>query len=133
MTTVTTKRISNSVKTMLLENAVVALNGTDQKILIDATDIESYDRATIQVRNNGEGDMIIKVWGSLFSALDAPPATNSTWVQIGDNISVSNNTGAIKSVSTTGLKHICVTGEKTGAGTPNFDVRNCKVFLQGTI
>ena len=130
----TKKRLSNGVKTLLIENdAVVGLDGTTQKILLDGSDIEPYERATIQIRNNGHGDMIVKAWGSLFEAPGTTPATNSKWVQIGDNISVTNNTGAIKSISTRGLKALCVTGEKTGAGTPNFTAGDCLVFLQGTI
>jgi len=129
--TVTKTRHSSSLKTLLVENAVTTFSGTT--VMIQAQEIESYDRATIQIRNEGESATITaKVWGSLFDSADATPATNSKWVQIGDDISIANNTGALKSISTTGLRYIAVT-MTIASGTPDFNAGNCKVFLQGTI
>ena len=129
--TVTKSRLSNSLKTMLVENAATAFSGTTVMILTQ--EIESYNRATIQIRNEGEAATITaKVWGSLFDAADATPATNSKWVQVGDDISIANNTGALKSISTTGLRYVAIT-MTIASGTPTFDAGNCKVFLQGTI
>jgi hypothetical protein len=129
--TVTKKRISTSLKTSLIENAATAFSGTT--VMIPTEDIEAYDRATIQIRNESEGATITaKVWGSLFDSADATPATNSKWVQVGDDISIANNTGAMKSISTTGLRYIAVT-MTIASGTPDFNAGNCKIFLQGTI
>jgi len=129
--TVTNKRLSNSVRTMLIENAVTAFSGTT--VMIQGQGIEAFDRATVQIRNEGEAATITaKVWGTLFDEGDATPATNSKWVQIGDDISIANNTGALKSISTTGLRYIAVT-MTIASGTPDFNAGNCKVFLQGTI
>lgn len=129
--TVTKKRISTSLKTSLIENATTAFSGTT--VMIPTEDIEAYDRATIQIRNESEGATITaKVWGSLFDSADATPATNSKWVQVGDDISIANNTGAMKSISTTGLRYIAVT-MTIASGTPDFNAGNCKIFLQGTI
>ena len=129
--TVTKKRISTSLKTSLIENAATAFSGTT--VMIPTEDIALYDRATIQIRNEGEGATITaKVWGSLFDSADATPATNSKWVQVGDDISIANNTGAMKSISTTGLRYIAVT-MTIASGTPEFNAGNCKIFLQGTI
>ena len=129
--TVTKTRHSSSLKTLLVENAVTTFSGTT--VMIQTQEIESYDRATIQIRNEGESATITaKVWGSLFDSADATPATNSKWVQIGDDISIANNTGALKSISTTGLRYIAVT-MTIASGTPDFNAGNCKVFLQGTI
>ena len=129
--TVTNKRLSNSVRTMLIENATTAFSGTT--VMIQGQGIEAFDRATVQIRNEGEAATITaKVWGTLFDEGDATPATNSKWVQIGDDISIANNTGALKSISTTGLRYIAVT-MTIASGTPTFNAGNCKVFLQGTI
>ena len=128
--TVTRTRRSSSLKTMLIENAATAFSGTTT--MIEAEDIENYDRATIQIRNEGEGATITaKVWGSLFDNAGAM-AVDSDWVQIGDDIEVTNNTGSLKSLSTTGLRYLAVT-MTIASGTPTFDAGNCKVFLQGTI
>ena len=129
--TVTNKRLSNSVRTMLIENATTAFSGTT--VMIQGQGIEAFERATIQIRNEAEGATITaKVWGTLFDEGDATPATNSKWVQVGDDISIANNTGALKSISTTGLRYIAVT-MTIASGTPDFNAGNCKVFLQGTI
>ena len=129
--TVTKSRISTSLKTALIENAATAFSGTT--VMISTEEIQAYDRATIQIRNEGEGATITgKVWGSLFDSADATPATNSKWVQIGDDISIANNTGALKAISTTGLRYIAVT-MTIASGTPTFNAGNCKIFLQGTI
>ena len=129
--TVTNKRLSNSVRTMLIENATTAFSGTT--VMIQGQGIEAFERATIQIRNEGEAATITgKVWGTLFDEGDATPATNSKWVQIGDDITIANNTGALKSISTTGLRYIAVT-MTIASGTPDFNAGNCKVFLQGTI
>ncbi len=129
--TVTSKKLSASKRSLLLENPTIAFSGTT--VMIDGHEVEAYDRATIQIRNEGEAATITaKVWGSLFDAADATPATNSKWVQVGDDISIANNTGAMKSISTTGLKYIAIT-MTIASGTPDFNAGNCKVFLQGTI
>jgi len=129
--TVTETVHSPHVKTLLVENAATAFSGTT--VMISTEDIALYDRATIQIRNEGESATITaKVWGSLFDSADATPATNSKWVQIGDDISIANNTGAMKAISTTGLRYIAVT-MTIASGTPTFNAGNCKIFLQGTI
>jgi len=129
--TVTTKRISSSLRTKLIENAATAFSGTT--VMIQPEQIDAFERATIQIRNEGEAATITaKVWGTLFDAADATPATNSKWVQVGDDISIANNTGSMKSISTTGLRYIAVT-MTIASGTPTFNAGNCKVFLQGTI
>jgi hypothetical protein len=129
--TVTNKRLSNSIRTMLIENATTAFSGTT--VMIQGQGIEAFERATIQIRNEAEGATITaKVWGTLFDEGDATPATTSKWVQVGDDISIANNTGALKSISTTGLRYIAVT-MTIASGTPDFNAGNCKVFLQGTI
>ena len=131
--TLTQKRISAGVRTLLVENADADNITTAQSVIIDPIGAEGYDRATIQIRNESEGATITgQVWGTLFDGADALPAANSKWVQIGDDIEVANNTGALKSISTTGLRYIAVTIARASSNS-DFNAGNCKVFLQGAL
>ena len=132
--TVTAKRHSNSVKTMLVENDTTALTGSTYVAIIDVVDVESYDRASIQMLANDSEALTCQVWGSLFDSAVALPVTNSKWVQIGDDIVVAINTGALKSISTTALRLLAVTVKATdGTAVGDITAGDCKVFLQGTI
>ena len=132
--TVTTKRISNSLKTMLVENDTTALTGSTYVAIIDVVDVESYDRASIQMLANDGEALTCQVWGSLFDSAVALPVTNSKWVQIGDDIVVALNSGSLKAISTTALRLLAVTVKATdGSSTAVITAGDCKVFLQGTI
>ncbi len=133
--TVTTKRISSSVKTLLVENDATTLNGSTYVAIIDAVDVESYDRASIQVLSNDEdGGLTCQVWGSLFDTAAALPVTNSKWVQIGDDVVVTASSGSMKSIATTALRLLAVTVKATdGTSSTVITAGDCKVFLQGTI
>ena len=132
--TVTKKRISNTLKTMLVENDATTLNGSTYVAIIDAVDVESYERASIQVLANDSEALTCQVWGSLFDSAEALPVTNSKWVQIGDDIAVALNSGSMKSIATTALRLLAVTVKATdGTATGAITAGDCKVFLQGTI
>ena len=132
--TVTKKRISNTLKTMLVENDATTLNGSTYVAIIDAVDVESYERASIQVLANDSEALTCQVWGSLFDSAEALPVTNSKWVQIGDDITVALNSGSMKSIATTALRLLAVTVKATdGTATGAITAGDCKVFLQGTI
>jgi len=133
--TVTKKRISSSVKTQLVENDATTLNGSTYVAIIDAVDVESYDRASIQVLSNDEdGGLTCQVWGSLFDSAAALPVTNSKWVQIGDDVVVTASSGSMKSIATTALRLLAVTVKATdGTSSTVITAGDCKVFLQGTI
>ena len=133
--TISTKRISNSVKTMLISNDAVTLDDANYQVLIDAVAIESYDRASIQVLSNDEnGGLTCQVWGSLFDGAEATPVTNSKWVQIGDDVVVAASSGAMKAISTTALRYLAITVKATdGSSSTAITAGDCKVFLQGTI
>jgi len=130
--TLTQKKISTGLRTLLVENGTDDNITTAQSTIIDAVDAEGYDRATIQIRNTEGATITAQVWGTLFDGAEALPAANSKWVQIGDDIEVANNTGAIKAISTTGLRMMAVTIARASSNS-DFDAGNCKVFLQGTI
>jgi|TARA_R100000773_G_scaffold43053_1_gene40994 hypothetical protein len=133
--TITTKRLSNSLKTMLISNDAVTLDDANYQVLVDAVNIESYDRASIQVLSNDEnGGLTCQVWGSLFDGAEATPVTNSKWVQIGDDIVVAASSGAMKAISTTALRFLAITVKATdGSSSTAITAGDCKVFLQGTI
>ena len=132
--TVTKKRISNTLKTMLVENDITTLNGSTYVTIIDAVDLESYERASIQMLANDGEALTCQVWGSLFDSAVALPVTNSKWVQIGDDVVVAINSGSLKSIATTALRLLAVTVKATdGSSTAVITAGDCKVFLQGTI
>ena len=133
--TLTKKRISNTVKTLLIENDATTLSGSTYVAIIDGVDVESYDRASIQVLSNDEGGgLTCQVWGSLFDSAEALPVTNSKWVQIGDDVVVTASSGSMKAISTTALRLLAVTVKATdGSSTTAITAGDCKVFLQGTI
>ena len=132
--TVTKKRQSNSLKTMLVENDITTLNGSTYVTIIDAVDVESYERASIQMLANDGEALTCQVWGSWFDSAVALPVTNSKWVQIGDDIVVALNSGSLKAISTTALRLLAVTVKATdGSATTGITDGDCKVFLQGTI
>ena len=132
--TVTKSRVSNTLKTMLVENDATTLNGSTYVAIIDAVDVETYDRASILVLDNDSEALTCQVWGSLFDSAEALPVTNSKWVQIGDDITVALNSGSMKAISTTALRLLAVTVKATdGTATGAITAGDCKVFLQGTI
>ena len=132
--TVTKSRVSNSLKTMLVENDATTLNGSTYVAIIDAVDVETYERASIQVLANDSEALTCQVWGSLFDSAEALPVTNSKWVQIGDDIVVALNSGSMKSIATPALRLLAVTVKATdGTATGAITAGDCKVFLQGTI
>jgi hypothetical protein len=133
--TVTSTRHSNSLKTKLVENDATTLSGSTYVAIIDVVDVETYERASIQVLSNDEGGgLTCQVWGSLFDSAEALPVTNSKWVQIGDDIVVTASSGSLKAISTTALRLLAVTVKATdGSSTTVITAGDCKVFLQGTI
>ena len=133
--TITTARLSSSKKTALVENDTTTLSGSTYVVFIDAIDVETYDRASIQVLSNDEnGGLTCQVWGSLFDGPEATPVTNSKWVQVGDDIVVTASSGSLKAISTTALRKLAVTVKATdGSSSTAITAGDCKVFLQGTI
>ena len=132
MANVETKTRSTSTQQSLLvkNGSTVALSGS-AAVVLDSIDATAFERATIQIRNEGEGATITaKVFGSLFDA--AGTVGGSNWTQIGDDIEITNDSNAMKSIATTGLRKLGVT-MTIASGTPDFNANNCLMFLQGTI
>ena len=132
MANVETKTRSTSTQqSLLVKNGdAVALSGS-AAVVLDSIDATAFERATIQIRNEGEGATITaKVFGSLFDA--AGTVGGGNWTQIGDDIEITNDSNAMKSIATTGLRKLGVT-MTIASGTPDFNANNCLMFLQGTI
>ena len=136
MANVETKTRSTSTQQSLLvkNGAAVGLSGSAAVVLseIDAT---AFERATIQIKHGLSGSdtntITAKVFGSLYDA--AGTVGGSNWTQIGDDITITNASNALKSISTTGLRKLGVTMTVAGGGTPDFTAEFCNMFLQGTI
>ena len=129
-------RRSAQKKTLLVLNNAAESLSTTYAITIDPVDIEDYDRVTIQIRNtDGSIAYTAQVFGTLFGEPSAPAtaaAAGSHWCQIGDDITCAASSGTMKSISTTGLRQLCVR-IKTASSTETLDAGNCIVFWQGTI
>jgi hypothetical protein len=129
---VTKTRISSGLQSMTVSNEAVGLSGSEV-VVLDVIDAEAFERATVQIRNESEGATITaRVYGTLFGADVHGVVGGGRWVQIGDDIEITNNSAAMKSIATTGLKFIGVR-MSIASGTPTFNAGNCLMFLQGTI
>ena len=129
------KRLTGGRHTLnVLNNAAESLT-TTYAIVIDPVDVTGFDRISIQIRNTHSADYTTQVFGTLFGSPDAPAtaaAAGSHWAQIGDDITTAATSGTIKTISTTGLKQICVR-TKLGTATHTLDAGNVIVFAQGTL
>ena len=129
------KRITGGKQALnVLNNAAESLT-TTYAIVIDPVDVTAFERISIQIRNTHSADYTTQVFGTLFGSPDAPAtatAAGSHWAQIGDDITTAATSGTIKTISTTGLKQICVR-IKLGTGTDTLDAGNVIVFAQGTL
>jgi hypothetical protein len=98
---------------MTFSNTETAVGGSETTVL-DKFDAALYNRFAIQIFNSdGSVAATVKVFGSLKDE----PATEggSDWTQVGDDISVGTSSNALKAISTTALKHLCVRATGNGA------------------
>ena len=113
----TSKRLDRTRTAMTFANTATAVGGSETTVL-DKFDAALYNRFAIQIFNSsGSVSNVIKVYGSL---KDEPGTEGgSDWTQVGDDISVGTSSNALKAISTTALKHLCVraTGNTSSAET----------------
>jgi len=109
----TSKRLDRTRTAMTFSNTETAVGGSETTVL-DKFDAALYNRFAIQILNSdGSTAGVAKVYGSL---KDEPGTEgNSDWTQVGDDISVGTSSNALKSISTTALKHLCVRATGNGA------------------
>ena len=107
------KRLDRTRTAMTFSNTEPAVGGSETTVL-DKFDAALYNRYAIQIFNSdGSVAATVKVFGSLKDE----PATEggSDWTQVGDDISVGTSSNALKAISTTALKHLCVRATGNGA------------------
>lgn len=112
-----TKRLDRTRLAKTFSNTATAVGGSETTVL-DKFDCALYNRYAIQVFNSsGSVSNVIKVYGSL---KDEPASEGaSDWTQIGDDIALGTSSNALKAISTTPIKHLCVraTGNTSSAAT----------------
>ena len=139
--TETNTKLNSSIHIKEITNAATASIQASSGVfvpLIDPVDVTVYEKMTIQVRNaHNSSTPKVRVYGSIFPAPGATPTAttplDSGWVQIGDDIDIGASTGAIKSISTTALKQICVVARDQGSNAQTFPAGDCVVLAQGTL
>ena len=109
----TSKRLDRTRTAMTFSNTETAVGGSETTVL-DKFDAALYNRFAIQILNSdGSTAGVAKVYVSL---KDEPGTEGgSDWTQVGDDISVGTSSNALKSISTTALKHLCVRATGNGA------------------
>ena len=102
------KRLDRTRTAMTFSNTETAV-GASITTVLDKFDSALYNRFAIQIFNADATAATVKVFGSLKDE----PATEggSDWTQVGDDIAVTGNGNALKAISTTALKHLCVQAE----------------------
>jgi len=94
-------------------NTETAVGGSETTVL-DKFNCILFNRYAIQIFNSdGSTAGVAKVYGSL---KDSPGSEGgSDWTQVGDDISVGTSSNALKAISTTALRHLCVRATGNGA------------------
>ena len=107
------KRLDRSRTAMTFSNTETAVGGSETTVL-DKFDCALYNRYAIQIFNSdGSVAATAKVFGSL---KDSPGSEGgSDWTQVGDDISVGTSSNALKAISTTPIRHLCVRATGNGA------------------
>ena len=104
----TSKRLDRTRTAMTFSNTETAV-GASITTVLDKFDAALYNRYAIQIFNTDATAATVKVFGSL---KDEPSTEGGVdWTQVGDDIAVGGNSNALKAISTTALKHLCVRAE----------------------
>ena len=107
------KRLDRTRTAITFSNTETAVGGSETTVL-DKFDCALYNRYAIQIFNSdGSVAATAKVFGSL---KDSPGSEGgSDWTQVGDDISVGTSSNALKAISTTQIRHLCVRATGNGA------------------
>ena len=107
------QRLDRTRTAITFSNTETAVGGSETTVL-DKFDCALYNRYAIQIFNSdGSVAATAKVFGSL---KDSPGSEGgSDWTQVGDDISVGTSSNALKAISTTAVKHLCVRATGNGA------------------
>jgi len=109
----TTLRLDQLRNAALFANTETAVGGSETTVL-DKFDCALFNRYSIQIFNSdGSVVGVAKVYGSI---KDTPSTEGgSDWTQIGDDITVGTSSNALKAISTTPIRHLCVRATGDGA------------------
>ena len=109
----TTLRLDQTRNAASFANTETAVGGSETTVL-DKFNCILFNRYAIQIFNSdGSTAGVAKVYGSL---KDSPGTEGgSDWTQVGDDISVGTSSNALKAISTTALRHLCVRATGNGA------------------
>ena len=109
----TTLRLDQSRNAASFANTETAVGGSETTVL-DKFDCALFNRYAIQILNSDASTAgVAKVYGSL---KDTPSTEGgSDWTQIGDDISIATSSNALKAISTTPIRHLCVRATGNGA------------------
>ena len=107
------QRLDRTRTAITFSNTETAVGGSETTVL-DKFDCALYNRYAIQIFNSdGSVAGTAKVYGSL---KDSPGTEGgSDWTQVGDDISVGTSSNALKAISTTPVRHLCVRATGNGA------------------
>ena len=107
------QRLDRTRTAITFSNTETAVGGSETTVL-DKFDCALYNRYAIQIFNSdGSVAGTAKVYGSL---KDSPGSEGgSDWTQVGDDISVGTSSNALKAISTTPVRHLCVRATGNGA------------------
>ena len=104
----TNLRLDGSRNAHLFANTETAV-GASITTVLDKFDAALHNRYAIQIFNTDATAATVKVFGSL---KDSPGSEGgSDWTQVGDDIAVGGNSNALKAISTTPIRHLCVRAE----------------------
>jgi len=107
------QRLDRTRTAITFSNTETAVGGSETTVL-DKFDCALYNRYAIQIFNSdGSVAATAKVFGSL---KDSPGSEGgSDWTQVGDDISIGTSSNALKAISTTPIRHLCVRATGNGA------------------
>ena len=109
----TRKRINNTREAAIFETTSATTPGGSQGVILDKFQASHYERMSVQLYNTGGSAATVKVFGSL---KEAPGSVGGVdWTQVGDDISVTGNSTALKSISTTAVRHLGITAAGSGS------------------
>ena len=107
------QRLDTGRNANLFYNTETAVGGSETTVL-EKFNCQLFNRYSVQIFN-GDGSVVgvAKVYGSL---KDSPGTEGgSDWTQIGDDISVGTSSSALKAISTTPIRHLCIRATGNGA------------------
>jgi len=106
-------RLDSSRNASLYANTETAVGGSETTVL-DKFNGQVFNRYSVQIRNtDGSVAGTAKVYGSLVNNPSTEGGTD--WVQIGDDITVGTSSAALKAISTTPLRWLCIRATGNGA------------------